>query len=263
MPRLDRLAMFYAVPIEQLLPREVSGSEADAALEAPVNKKLAIDVVKLVSAKGAPFEMLSRYLRLIQVQRQDFNGRVHHGARRRCAGDRVDARRPGRPGRAPPRRARPAVQAGLTRRVAIGALPTAFVGRGWCDDRSGCTSTSRSARRSATTARSRPGPIGTICRRRTSAAVRTEIDRAVDDGMPVADTIFVGGGTPTLVPPDALAELIAIDPGRRRGRGDGRVQSRRRHGRHDADVPSRRRQSGEPRRAVDVAARAGVAGAHP
>jgi transcriptional regulator with XRE-family HTH domain len=75
-PRLDRLAMFYAVPIEQLLPREVSGSEASAALEAPSIKKLAIDVVKLVQLKGAPFEMLSRYLRLIQVQRQDFNGRV-------------------------------------------------------------------------------------------------------------------------------------------------------------------------------------------
>ncbi len=26
--------------------------------------------------KGSPFEMLARYLRLIQVQRQDFNGRV-------------------------------------------------------------------------------------------------------------------------------------------------------------------------------------------
>jgi len=75
-PRLDRLAMFYSVPIEQLLPREVSGSETTAALDAPVNKKLAIDVVKLVQLKGAPFEMLSRYLRLIQVQRQDFNGRV-------------------------------------------------------------------------------------------------------------------------------------------------------------------------------------------
>jgi transcriptional regulator with XRE-family HTH domain len=75
-PRLDRLAMFYAVPIEQLLPREVSGTEATAALEAPGIQKLAIDVVKLVQLKGAPFEMLSRYLRLIQVQRQDFNGRV-------------------------------------------------------------------------------------------------------------------------------------------------------------------------------------------
>jgi transcriptional regulator with XRE-family HTH domain len=74
-PRLDRLAQFYNVPIEQLLPREVTGMEA-AALESPVNKKLAIDVTKLMQLSGSPFEMLARYLRLIQVQRQDFNGRV-------------------------------------------------------------------------------------------------------------------------------------------------------------------------------------------
>jgi transcriptional regulator with XRE-family HTH domain len=75
-PRLDRLAQFYAVPVEQLLPREVTGSEAAVALASPTNKKLAIDVAKLVQLKGAPFEMLARYLKLIQVQRQDFNGRV-------------------------------------------------------------------------------------------------------------------------------------------------------------------------------------------
>ena len=75
-PRLDRLAQFYAVPVEQLLPREMSGAQATAALDSPANKKLAIDVVKLAQLKGPPFEMLTRYLRLIQVQRQDFNGRV-------------------------------------------------------------------------------------------------------------------------------------------------------------------------------------------
>ena len=74
-PRLDRLAQFYSVPIEQLLPREVTGFEA-AAIDSPINKKLAIDVSKLVQLSGSPFEMLARYLRLIQVQRQDFNGRV-------------------------------------------------------------------------------------------------------------------------------------------------------------------------------------------
>jgi transcriptional regulator with XRE-family HTH domain len=74
-PRLDRLAQFYNVPIEQLLPREITGSEA-AAIDSPINKKLAIDVSKLVQLSGSPFEMLARYLRLIQVQRQDFNGRV-------------------------------------------------------------------------------------------------------------------------------------------------------------------------------------------
>ena len=34
-PRLDRLSQFYAVPVEQLLPREVTGSEAAAALASP------------------------------------------------------------------------------------------------------------------------------------------------------------------------------------------------------------------------------------
>ncbi len=75
LPRLDRLAQFYNVPIEQLLPREITGTET-AALESPINKKLAIDVSKLMELRGSPFEMLARYLRLIQVQRQDFNGRV-------------------------------------------------------------------------------------------------------------------------------------------------------------------------------------------
>ena len=75
-PRLDRLSQFYSVPVEQLLPREVTGTQAAAALQSEANKKLAVDVAKLVQLKGAPFEMLARYLKLIQVQRQDFNGRV-------------------------------------------------------------------------------------------------------------------------------------------------------------------------------------------
>ncbi len=43
-------------------------------------------------------------------------------------------------------------------------------------------------------------------------ALRTEIERAVADGMPIAETVFVGGGTPTLVPPAALASVIAAIP---------------------------------------------------
>ncbi|MEM8620981.1 MAG: transcriptional regulator [Actinomycetota bacterium] len=73
-PRLDRLAQFYSVPVEQLLPREQTGAET--ACLGSLQKKLAIDLAKLVQLSGAPFEMLARYLRLIQVQRQDFNGRV-------------------------------------------------------------------------------------------------------------------------------------------------------------------------------------------
>jgi transcriptional regulator with XRE-family HTH domain len=74
-PRLDRLAQFYAVPVEQLLPREVTGAQAARALHGSATK-LPIDLNKLGQLSGAPFEMLARYLRLIQVQRQDFNGRV-------------------------------------------------------------------------------------------------------------------------------------------------------------------------------------------
>jgi len=73
-PRLERLAKFYNVPVDQLLPREdvTAPSESDT----PNNKKLAVDLLKLTQLSGQPFEMLTRFLKMIQVQRQDFNGKV-------------------------------------------------------------------------------------------------------------------------------------------------------------------------------------------
>ena len=44
------------------------------------------------------------------------------------------------------------------------------------------------------------------------SALRTEIARAVTDAMPVADTVFVGGGTPTLIPGSDLATIIGAIP---------------------------------------------------
>ena len=38
--------------------------------------KLRIDVAKLSMRAGLEFKMLERFLRMIQVQRQDFNGKV-------------------------------------------------------------------------------------------------------------------------------------------------------------------------------------------
>ncbi len=75
LPRLDRLAQFYRVPVDQLLPRNERdpGGGEDGSGTSP---KLAIDILKLSQLSGAPFEMLTRFLRMIQVQRQDFNGRV-------------------------------------------------------------------------------------------------------------------------------------------------------------------------------------------
>lgn len=73
-PRLERLAKFYSVPVDQLLPREdISEQETDASTP---TQKLGIDLVKLNQLSGQPFEMLSRFLKMIQVQRQDFNGKV-------------------------------------------------------------------------------------------------------------------------------------------------------------------------------------------
>jgi transcriptional regulator with XRE-family HTH domain len=74
-PRLERLARFYGVSIDQLLPRDSQRME-DAAGADGAPKKLRIDVAKLSTMSGQQFEMLERLLRMIQVQRQDFNGKV-------------------------------------------------------------------------------------------------------------------------------------------------------------------------------------------
>ena len=108
--------------------------------------------------------------------------------------------------------------------------------------RSACTCTSRSARRAATTARSPRGPTVPTSSATTSTPCATDIDRAVDAGMAPATSVFVGGGTPTLVPADALAAVLARDPARPGRRGHGRVQPRRRR-RGAARAVRRRRAS--------------------
>ena len=74
-PRLERLARFYQVPVDQLLPRDEMHAGDDMEM-APGSTKVVLDLVKLGQLTGAPFEMLQRFFRMIQVQRQDFNGRV-------------------------------------------------------------------------------------------------------------------------------------------------------------------------------------------
>jgi transcriptional regulator with XRE-family HTH domain len=74
-PRLERLARFYGVSIDQLLPRDTQRMD-DTGSSDGAPKKLRIDVAKLSAMSGAQFEMLERFLRMIQVQRQDFNGKV-------------------------------------------------------------------------------------------------------------------------------------------------------------------------------------------
>ena len=88
-PRLQRLAAFYHVPVDQLLPRDVSlagaaGPEGAAPVDAiegasgleDEGGKVTIDLTQLDSVEAPERDLLRRYLGMIQVQRQDFNGRM-------------------------------------------------------------------------------------------------------------------------------------------------------------------------------------------
>jgi transcriptional regulator with XRE-family HTH domain len=75
-PRLQRLAIFYGVPVDHLLPRPgpavaEAGTAATAAEEA-----LCIDLEALEARREPDAQTLGRYLSLIQMQRGDFNGKM-------------------------------------------------------------------------------------------------------------------------------------------------------------------------------------------
>ena len=86
-PRLQRLAIFYNVPVDQLLPRQdgdtTSGQYAVIDLNRPDGNPAAvpetpvtIDLRTLEALDSSEAVLLGRYLGMIQVQRGDFNGRV-------------------------------------------------------------------------------------------------------------------------------------------------------------------------------------------
>jgi transcriptional regulator with XRE-family HTH domain len=93
-PRLQRLAAFYAVPVDQLLPRDLGGVPAgagsaggggvstaaaevrDATAGDDEGGRVTIDLTRLDTVTAPERDLLRRYLGMIQVQRQDFNGRM-------------------------------------------------------------------------------------------------------------------------------------------------------------------------------------------
>ena len=90
-PRLQRLAQIYNVPVDQLLPRDVAGamtamSGSDTLSDdvlgisrdshGEFNGRVTIDLTRLDDVTTPERDLLRRYLGMIQVQRQDFNGRV-------------------------------------------------------------------------------------------------------------------------------------------------------------------------------------------
>ena len=77
-PRLQRLARFYNVPVDQLLPSDDGPGfgERGAGRVGVPDPSVTIDLRRLENLSGPEAEMLNRYLTMIQVQRQDFNGRM-------------------------------------------------------------------------------------------------------------------------------------------------------------------------------------------
>ncbi len=78
-PRLQRLANLYSVPVDQLLPHEngmPTASMIDLSDRVRPGESIKIDLTRLEHLSGPEAQMLNRYLTMIQVQRQDFNGRM-------------------------------------------------------------------------------------------------------------------------------------------------------------------------------------------
>ncbi|MGZ5383555.1 MAG: helix-turn-helix domain-containing protein [Acidimicrobiia bacterium] len=73
LPRMHRLAAFYGVPVDQLLPQIERGKTTVPTWS---SGGVTIDLSKLEKTDGTTAEILERFLRAIQIMRQDFNGRV-------------------------------------------------------------------------------------------------------------------------------------------------------------------------------------------
>ena len=83
-PRLQRLARFYNVPVDQLLPRDADIDLTDSATAGDGEArgswegadKITIDLTRFEGVDDDEARVLHRYVNTIQVQRQDFNGRM-------------------------------------------------------------------------------------------------------------------------------------------------------------------------------------------
>ncbi len=77
-PRLQRLAGIYKVPVDQLLPEaaDMGYETRDFRRWGVDTERAIIDLTKLETVSGPERDVIQRYVRSIEVQRQDFNGRM-------------------------------------------------------------------------------------------------------------------------------------------------------------------------------------------
>ena len=75
-PRLQRLAIFYGVPVDHLRPRLGPEAATEAAAAGSADEAVCIDLEALEARSEPEARTLNRDLSLIQTQRGDFNGKV-------------------------------------------------------------------------------------------------------------------------------------------------------------------------------------------
>ncbi|HZJ27152.1 MAG TPA: transcriptional regulator [Acidimicrobiia bacterium] len=75
-PRLLRLGEIYEVPADQLLPRDGDVEINLTERVADHDDAFVIDLVRLHALDDPEAQVLARYASTIQLQRQDFNGRL-------------------------------------------------------------------------------------------------------------------------------------------------------------------------------------------
>jgi transcriptional regulator with XRE-family HTH domain len=73
MPRLRRLAAFFQVPIGQFVPPEDGATPSIVPLP---SGGVTVDLTAIERLEGSEAQVFDRFLRAIQVMRQDFNGKV-------------------------------------------------------------------------------------------------------------------------------------------------------------------------------------------
>jgi transcriptional regulator with XRE-family HTH domain len=73
MPRLRRLAAFFQVPISQFVPQDDGSTPTIVPLP---SGGVTVDLTAVERLEGAEAQVFDRFLRAIQVMRQDFNGKV-------------------------------------------------------------------------------------------------------------------------------------------------------------------------------------------
>jgi transcriptional regulator with XRE-family HTH domain len=76
-PRLQRLAQFYSVPVDRLLPQPDSDViSLDSSARTDSDRGMRIDLTKLSGVQAPEASVLGRYVNMIQMARGDFNGKI-------------------------------------------------------------------------------------------------------------------------------------------------------------------------------------------